>query len=167
MRKGYSTQLRLDSLPIEQVPLNLDCRSRIVPILRALQQVYSKAEVTARIMQLIEADVNRDSRKDCGRKGMDYWHIMVLASLRLGCNFTYDHLHDLAEKYNFEWDTPYQDWPEEAKEVFFLGDGDISGLVEEWERLFHETNSEEVRAKVRKFLREEICPECAGKRLQP
>jgi excinuclease ABC subunit A len=80
--------------------------------------------------------------------------------------FFEDLLHDLTEKYSFEWDTPYQDWPEEAKEVFFLGDGDISGLVEEWERLFHETNSEEVRAKVRKFLREEICPECAGKRLR-
>jgi len=80
--------------------------------------------------------------------------------------FFEDLLHDLTEKYNFDWDTPYQDWPEEAKEVFFLGDGDISGLVEEWERLFHETNSEEVRAKVRKFLREEVCPECAGKRLR-
>ena len=50
-------------------------------------------------MQLIEDDVNRDTRKDCGRKGMDYWHIMVLASVRLGCNFTYDHLHDLAENH--------------------------------------------------------------------
>ena len=80
--------------------------------------------------------------------------------------FFEDLLHELTEKYNFDWDTPYQDWPEEAKEVFFLGDGDISGLVEEWERLFHETNSEEVRAKVRKFLREEVCPECAGKRLR-
>ena len=90
MRKGYSTQLRLDSLPIDQVPLNLECRSRIVSILRAVQQVYSKAEVTATIMKLIEADVNLDTRKDCGRTGMDYWHIMVLASVRLGCNFTYD-----------------------------------------------------------------------------
>ncbi len=80
--------------------------------------------------------------------------------------FFEDLLHDLTEKYSFDWDTPYQDWPEEAKEVFYLGDGDISGLVEEWERLFHETNSEEVRAKVRKFLREEVCSECAGKRLR-
>lgn len=100
MRKGYSTQLRLDSLPIDQVPLNLECRSRIVPILRAVQQVYSKADVTATIMKLIEADVNLDTRKDCGRTGMDYWHIMVLASVRLGCNFTYDHLHDLAENHS-------------------------------------------------------------------
>jgi len=47
MRKGYSTQLRLDSLSIDQVPLNFECRSRFVPILRALQKVYSNAEVTA------------------------------------------------------------------------------------------------------------------------
>jgi excinuclease ABC subunit A len=80
--------------------------------------------------------------------------------------FIEDLLHDLTQKYSFEWDTPYQDWPEDAKEAFFLGDGDISGLVEEWERLFHETNSEEVRVKIRKFLREEVCPECAGKRLR-
>ncbi len=51
MRKGYSTPLRLDSLPIDQVPLNLECRSRIVPILRAVQQVYSKVDVTAAIMR--------------------------------------------------------------------------------------------------------------------
>ncbi len=80
--------------------------------------------------------------------------------------FFEDLLHDLTAKYNFDWDTPYRDWPEEAREVFFLGDGDISGLVEEWERLFHETNSEEVRSKIRKFLREEECKECAGKRLR-
>ena len=80
--------------------------------------------------------------------------------------FFEDILHDLTQKYNFEWDTPYRDWPGDAQEALFLGDGDISGLVEEWERLFHETNSEEVRAKVRKFLREEECPECAGKRLR-
>ncbi|MBU9888489.1 MAG: excinuclease ABC subunit UvrA, partial [Candidatus Omnitrophica bacterium] len=80
--------------------------------------------------------------------------------------FFEDLLHDLTAKYNFEWDTPYREWPEEAREVLFLGDGDISGLVEEWERLFHETNSEEVRGKIRKFLREEECKECAGKRLR-
>ena len=99
MRKGYSTQLRLDSLPIDQVPLNLGCRDRIIHVLRALQQVYSRADVTAGILKLVEEDVNASTRKDCGRAGMDYWHIMVLASVRLGCNFTYDHVHDLAENH--------------------------------------------------------------------
>lgn len=43
--------------------------------------------------------MNADTRRDRGRTGMDYWHIMVLASVRLGCNFTYDHLQDLAENH--------------------------------------------------------------------
>jgi excinuclease ABC subunit A len=80
--------------------------------------------------------------------------------------FFEDLLHDLSHKYDFEWDTPYGDWPETAKEAFFLGDGDIAGLVEEWERLFHETDSDMIRAKIRKFLREETCKECGGKRLR-
>jgi len=80
--------------------------------------------------------------------------------------FFEDLLHDLSHKYNFEWNTPYGEWPEEAREAFLLGDGDISGLAEEWERLFHETDSEMIRSKIRKFLREEICKECDGKRLR-
>ena len=99
MRKGYSTQLRFDSLPIDLVPLNSECRDRLIPILRALQKVYSKPEVIAAILKLIEGDVNADTRKDCGRTGMDYWHIMVLISVRLGCNLTYDQLQDLAENH--------------------------------------------------------------------
>ncbi|MCB9799553.1 MAG: excinuclease ABC subunit UvrA [Candidatus Omnitrophica bacterium] len=74
-------------------------------------------------------------------------------------------LHDLTQKYGFEWKTPYQDWPDEAKEAFFWGGSDITGLIEELERLFHETTSEEVRRKVRKFLKEDVCGECLGRRL--
>lgn len=74
-------------------------------------------------------------------------------------------LHDLTKKYDFEWNLPYKDWPEEARETFLWGGQDISGLIEELERLFHETTSEEVRRKVRQFLREDVCGECGGKRL--
>ena len=80
--------------------------------------------------------------------------------------FIEDLLHDLRKKYDFEWRLPYKNWPEEAKEAFFWGDNELSGLIEELERLFHETNSEEVRRKVRKFLREDVCSECRGKRLR-
>lgn len=80
--------------------------------------------------------------------------------------FIEDLLHDLIKAYHFEAGTPFKDWPEAAKEAFFWGDGEHSGLIEELERLFHETNSEEIRQKVRKFLREDLCGECGGKRLR-
>jgi len=99
MRKAYSNQLRFDSVPIENVPLNFNCRDSIVPVLKALQHVYSNRELTRRILELIAGDINNDSRTDTGRQGMDYWHICVLMAVRLGCNYTYDQLADLAENH--------------------------------------------------------------------
>ncbi|MBI3307086.1 MAG: excinuclease ABC subunit UvrA [Candidatus Omnitrophica bacterium] len=75
-------------------------------------------------------------------------------------------LYDLTKKYRFEWNLPYKDWPEEAKEAFLWGDHELSGFIEELERLFHQTQSEVIRQKVRKFLREDECPECKGSRLR-
>ena len=99
MRKAYSIQLRLDTVPIPDVELNLQSRDRLVPVLRALRQVYSDSNLTDRILALIATDINKDSRTDTGRKGMDYWHICVLAAVRLGCNYTYDQLQDFAEEH--------------------------------------------------------------------
>lgn len=93
------TQLRQANLAIDQVPLNLACRDRIIPFLQALQQVYSKVGLIARILRRVEVedDVNVENRKDRGRAGMDYWPIVVAASVRLGCDYTYDrHWHVLA-----------------------------------------------------------------------
>lgn len=99
MRKSYSTQLRLDSPPIDQVQLNFECRDAIVPVLRSLQHVYARADVTEKIMQLIGRDINGETSGKRGREGMDYWHILVLAGVRLGCNYTYDQVHDLSENH--------------------------------------------------------------------
>jgi len=72
MRKLYSTQLCLDSPPIDQVKLNFGCRDAIIPVLRSLQHVDSKPDVTETIMQLIQRDINGKSSAKRGREGMDY-----------------------------------------------------------------------------------------------
>ena len=99
MRKAFSQQRRLDCLGVQQVPLNFNCRDEIIPILRALQQIYSRPDLRDQILDLIEADVNQDARDDVGREGLDYWQILVLAAVRLGCNLNYDKLQDLAEQH--------------------------------------------------------------------
>ena len=99
MRRSISTQYRFDCDPVNNVELNLDCRDEIVPILAGLQHIYANATLCNRILELIGRDVNNDSRSDRGREGMDYWHILVLAAVRLGCNFDYDRLQDLAENH--------------------------------------------------------------------
>jgi hypothetical protein len=99
MRKPFSSQPRLDCRTVCEVQLNLECRDEIVPILRALQHIYSTPDLRDEILGHIAGDVNDGSREDCGREGMDYWQILVLAAVRLGCNLDYDKLQDLAEQH--------------------------------------------------------------------
>ncbi len=99
MRKPFSSQTRLDCQSIAEVTLNLKCRDEIVPILRALQHVYGQRELRDEILDLVAQDVNEHSRNDRGREGLDYWQIVVLAAVRLGCDLDYDKLQDLAEQH--------------------------------------------------------------------
>lgn len=99
MRKAFDRQQRMDCQTISNVPLNLGCRDEIIPILAALKHIYTQPKLRDAILQAVARDVNRDSSRKRGRKGMDYWPILVLASVRLGCNFDYDRLQDLAEQH--------------------------------------------------------------------
>ena len=99
MRKSFSRQQRFDCRGVLGVRLNLECRDEMIPILAALQHLYSRPEARDAILALVAEDVNQVSRDDVGREGMDYWQILVLAAVRLGCNLNYDKLHDLAEQH--------------------------------------------------------------------
>jgi len=106
---------RLDCLPIGEVKLNLNCRDEIIPILRALQQVYGDAELRGELLRLVGKDVNRDTSRRCGRRGLNYWEIVVLAAARLGCNLDYDKLQDLAENHrSLRHIMGIGDWQEEV-----------------------------------------------------
>ena len=100
MRKGISKQTRFDCQAVENVKLNLNCRDEIIPVLRGLQFIYSNTIVRNKILDLVAGNVNGQTRRDCGREGLDYWQIFVLASVRLGCNLDYDKLQDLAEQHH-------------------------------------------------------------------
>ena len=99
MRKAFEQQMRLDCETVVNVHLNLNCRDEIVPILRALQHIYSQPRLRNAILRDIARDVNPTSSTTCGRRGMTYWQILVLAAVRLGCNLDYDKLQDLAEQH--------------------------------------------------------------------
>jgi len=99
MRKAMDRQRRLDCPAVTEVTLNFDCRSEIIPILRALQHIYGQPRVRGSILRAIGRDVNREASAKRGRQGLDYWSILVLAAVRLGCNFDYDQLQDLAENH--------------------------------------------------------------------
>lgn len=99
MRKAHCTQARLDCDAIAFLELNLQCRDEIIPILFALKHIYLQPQLRDEILHLVAGDVNAESSSDHGREGLDYWQILVLAAVRLGCNLKYDRLQDLAENH--------------------------------------------------------------------
>lgn len=113
MRIAYSPQRRFDCSPIAEVPLNVDCRDEIVPILAALQHLYTHAELRRKLTSLVAEDLNDETRRDVGRPGFDDWQVVVLSAVRLGCNLDYDKLQDLGENHRAlrgilgvgDWDT--------------------------------------------------------------
>ena len=97
--RSSSPEMHLDCLPISAVDLNLDCRDEIIPILRALQHLYADPSLQRQLLGLVGKDVNGNTNRRLGRRGMSYWEIAVLAAARLGCDLDYDKLQDLAENH--------------------------------------------------------------------
>jgi len=122
MRSAYPEQ-RLDSLPISEVTLNLDCRDEIIPILRALQHLYGYAPLRRKLLGLVGKDINQSTSRKHGRRGMNYWEVVVLAAVRLGCNLDYDKLQDLAENHR------------RLRQIMGIGDWQAEEVDFDWRRL--------------------------------
>jgi hypothetical protein len=114
---------RLDCLPIAEVKLNLDCRDEIIPILRALQELYQNVPLRQELLRLVGADVNETTSRKRGRRGLNYWEVTVLAAVRLGCNLDYDKLQDLAENHR------------RLRQIMGIGDWDMEEVDFDWRRL--------------------------------
>jgi hypothetical protein len=99
MRIPFDPQLHLDCTPVLDVQLNTNCRDEIIPILAALQHIYCQPALRDELLDAVREDVNGSSNPERGRPGMDYWPILVLATVRLGCNLNYDRLQNLAEEH--------------------------------------------------------------------
>lgn len=99
VRQHYQNQRRFDLSDVANFKLNLECRDEIVPLLAGLQFLYTNPKLRLKVVKLVASDLNMNSRRDVGRKGMDDWQVVVLAAVRLGCNFDYDRLEDLVQNH--------------------------------------------------------------------
>jgi len=99
MRIAFDPQLRLDCTPVLDVRINSACRDEIIPILTALQHIYARPALRDSLLDAVAQDVNGACRADRGRPGMQYWSILVLGAVRLGCDLDYDRLQNLAEEH--------------------------------------------------------------------
>jgi len=99
MRKAVKRQRSIGSIGIGQIEFDMKCRHEIIPILKGLQLIDSQPDLLKKILNLIEKDIIGDKSKNRGAPGMDYWEILVLASVRHGCKLDYDALQDLANNH--------------------------------------------------------------------
>ena len=93
----------------------------------------------------------------------------------------------IADRYEVDMDTPWDELPEETQECFLWGtNGDriyisyrnrygrrrsytttFEGIVPNLERRYRETDSDYVREKIEEYMSVRPCPECDGARLRP
>ncbi len=94
-------------------------------------------------------------------------------------------LEALCKEYNFSLDTPFQDYPQEVKDILIHGtngrevkvyykgqrgegiyDVAFEGIIKNVERRYRETGSETMKAEYESFMRITPCHECGGQRLK-
>lgn len=106
-----------------------------------------------------------------GGKKAAGWYLNMLASL--------------AKHYRFSLDAPFKKLPANIKEIILNGSGEeeleflhegerskyaytgtFEGVLKNLERRYHETESEDVREDLERFMSSQPCPECGGARLK-
>jgi excinuclease ABC subunit A len=92
----------------------------------------------------------------------------------------------LMDHYKCSWDTPYKDLPSQVQDILLYGtdeeirfhyedqfgqtrnwQGKFEGLVNQLTRRYRETDSEDVRDYIGRYMTSRPCPSCKGARLRP
>jgi len=95
MRKRFEQQLRIGQFPISEAEINPKSRDAYVHLMRALKEIFITPKYNEKIFSILENKI-LSGKKSTGRRGMDLWHIFVLAQVRLGLNTNYDRLETMA-----------------------------------------------------------------------
>ena len=95
MRQRFKQQTTLGITPISEVKFPLRSRDELPPVLMALQHIFMTPELNEKVFTLLEKKVV-NTRKKTGRKGMDLWHILVMAVVRHTLDTNWDRLEHIA-----------------------------------------------------------------------
>ena len=95
-------------------------------------------------------------------------------------------LPSLVKKYDFDANSPWKDLPDKVKRIILYGSGDdklifeynsekfqgeytnkFEGVIQNLNRRYHETTSQQIKTQIEEFMRVTRCPFCNGKRLKP
>jgi excinuclease ABC subunit A len=105
----------------------------------------------------------------------------------MSSNFYESVIQAIADRYEVDLETPWQDLPEEQRGRFLYGtEGEriyvqyrnrmgrkrsymlsFEGIVKSLERRYRETDSAQIRERIEEYMSFRACPECGGARLKP
>ncbi len=95
MRQRFEQQLSLGHVPISEIKIPTKSRDEMPPTVRALQFIFITESLNEKVFKLLEDKICKGKKKT-GRKGMDLWHILVLAVVRHATGTNWDRLHLMA-----------------------------------------------------------------------
>jgi IS5 family transposase len=95
MRQRFEQQMNLRTVAISEVKFPLKSRDELPPVLMALQYIFVTPELNKKVFELLEEKIC-SGKKKTGRKGMDLWHVLVLAVVRHGLGTNWDRLEYLS-----------------------------------------------------------------------
>jgi len=95
MRDRFQQQTTLGITPISEVKFPLRSRDELPPVLKALQYIFVTPALNEKVFALLEERI-LIGKKKTGRKGMDLWHILVLAVIRHTLDTNWDRLEHIA-----------------------------------------------------------------------
>ena len=99
MRKIMERQMKIDEVGIPAIKFDLRSRDEIPKILIGLQHIYSTPSVQNEVFKILKSIVPKGTDSNNGRPGIDLWKILVLGTIRLGCNCDYDKLQEMANNH--------------------------------------------------------------------
>src|SRR5437667_470246 len=100
-------------------------------------------------------------------------------------NWRIRQIHTLAKHYKFSLTTPWHKLPERARNCILYGSednikfefqgsdssyhytGNYEGLVPMLQRRYYESDNDDIREEIERFMTPKKCPECGGRRLKP
>lgn len=95
MRQRFEQQMSLRTVAIADVKFSLKSRDELPPVLKGLQYIFITPRLNEKVFELLEEKIT-SGKKKTGRKGMDLWHILVLAVVRHACSTNWDTLETWA-----------------------------------------------------------------------
>jgi len=99
MRKVVDMQMEFWRKGIADIEFDFESRDEIPKLLMGLQHIYCTPHLRKKVFEVLKQIVPRKNHEN-GRPGMDQWKILVLATVRLSCNWDYDKIQEMANNHN-------------------------------------------------------------------